>query len=203
MSVNQAEIDSRCGEIQVVITEMYKDYYMLQEIEKYNQAIQSGKYACFSPVKESLEHIAYLLKNDLGLSIWKIYYEGARFSNSLSRLTNELNKERKSNGLQPIKRANKDTVANRIEKPLQTMRNTVLAHLDLNRNNSSISIADLKHVLDMALDDFNLICDALLVKNYKVSKIELGKIEMHTALGFGQMINGALVDFCQEEQGNI
>lgn len=200
MRVNQTEIDSRCGEIQVIIIEMYKDYYMLQEIEKNNLAIQSGKYAYLSPAKESLEHIAYLLKNDLGLSIWKIYYEGTSSSNSLSRLTSELNKERKSNGLPPIKRSNKDTVVNRIEKPLQTMRNTVLAHLDLNRNNSSISIADLKHVLDMALDDFNSICDALLAKKYMVSKIKLGQIEMHTALGFGQMIKGALVDLCQEEQ---
>ena len=197
--MDQAEIDSRCGEIQFVITEMYKDYYMLQEIEKNNQAIQSGKNAYFSATKESLEHIVVLLKNDLGLNIWKIYYEGTGSSNSLSRLASELNKDRNNCGLPPIKRAKRDAVVNSIEKPLQTMRNTVLAHLDINRNNSSIPIADLKHVLDVALVDFNSICDALLVEKYKVSKIMLGQIEMYTALGFGKMIRNALVDLSQAE----
>lgn len=192
--LEQAEIERRCEEIKFVICNSYKAYYMLQAIEKCNQAVRSGNAAYLSQIRDTLEYIAILLKNDFGLNVWKIYYEEAGSSNSLSRLINEVNKNRKRSNLSTVKRNKNDIVVSIVKDSLRKMRNTAIAHLDCNRNNMPIAISDLKQVLDIATDDFNSTCDILSLDDYKVSRSVLAKMEMDTAMGFGTLLKNSLVD---------
>lgn len=140
----------RYEELAYMIQKAYIDRSILEGIEVYQSTVKNNQCKLKSP--DIFAHWCELTKKDLGLLIWKLTDPSDEKSNTIITLKTYL---RKTHGkIVKVKLNTQHTIDS-----LNTMRNQSLAHNDLNKSGTTISIADLYAALEDIRKYFNALCD--------------------------------------------
>ncbi len=184
-------------ELREMIESGYVDYFILESIEGYNQLVQESQKALPKDSLNVIGHIIEVIKDDLGLTIWKLT-ENSSDANRIGTLEKYL-KEKYQN-FSSISYSPK--TKNLLTKSLSEIRKHSLAHNSLQKGNTSISITSLKESLDEIKGKFNSSCK--MQYDSRVSPIEDSEIfslQFHVSMGFRWMIENSVVQIQQKARG--
>lgn len=133
--------------------------------------------------------MSYIIKTDLALNVWKICFDAGKSSNTIPKLVNSVNNRFRDDGSFEYIRMNKKDKS--LKKALSAMRNTFIAHLDVEHYNETNKIDSLKNLLMKAIEDFNKVCECnklLILKEYSIQDAELYKIKTEVSVKLGIML---------------
>lgn len=179
--IDATEYSVRYTGILELLISGYYDAFMLQAIDEIRP--ESKDYVGVS--FKMLRHISELLKRDLALVIWRIYFDSDSKANTVRQLNGYLRK----NGVETHQRLSLSNKS--LEKELDEARNSFLAHNDAKKSNVSIEIAD----LNTALDEIRLMLNGLCFPEIDSGVFQLTdqmkyKLSFEAKVGFGLLIQG-------------
>ena len=184
------EYVERCGGVQNLLIKAYNDVYCLDTIVAYNESIQNAGKALPKCGNVALAHICELLKTDLGLSIWKLYYDTDRNSNTIRNLNRDLDI---NHHIDPA-HLQLSREVKELKSALGKMRNKYLAHNGAEKTAVSIEISLLKRALEEIRGKYNSLCYSDIDKRVcPLTDSVLYRISFDISLGLGTMIAQNLV----------
>ena len=190
MSTISEEYYRRYEELRCLLERAYVDIYALQEIEHYNESVQKDGHVLPRSSFDVLGHICELLKADLGLTIWKIYFDENPKANTIKSFLSYICKNCANlvNGLHlpktSLPKELRDT-----EKQLSILRKKHLAHNDAEKQHTTIKISELISITEHLRTVLNGLCFSDIDKRATViTDQRLLKIRCSVSLGLGMMI---------------
>lgn len=163
------------NELYTLILWCYKDISILEAYER----LQNKKKDLYNTAPHISNHFIVLLQKDLALTLWKIYCDTDTNANTVPHFRNAINKLLRDSGCKE-KQIKQGKINKGIVEVLKKLRCQFLAHVDMKRNDSKISICDLKNLLNTIYNEFNKVCDIIDDERVaKISDIVIGVQEMN------------------------
>lgn len=192
MSTITEEYYRRYEELQCLLERAYVNIYALQEIEHYNESVQNGGHVLPKSSFDVLGHICELLKADLGLTIWKIYFDEnpKAKANTIKSFLSYICKNCANlvNGLHLPKTSLPKEFSD-TEQQLKTLRNEYLAHNDTEKQHTTIKISEMIAITEHLRKVLNGLCFSDIDKRATlITDQRLLKIRYSVSLGLGMMI---------------
>ncbi len=183
LSRNEEYYD-RYTELQDLVLRAYIDVLSLEEITSAVGTNQDSHIEMLDVSINALGHICELLKADMALTIWKIYYESYGWANNIGNLNRDFFAPR---GERRETKLPKDLKT--YKAPIQTLRKEYLAHNSAEKSGTSISVQALRAVLDAIKDLLNGLCDPTLDSRVEpVTESALYTLDINVKLGLGTVI---------------
>ena len=177
MAIDQDILDSRCERMRDIIYSCYLDYSIMEFYSRQDENVQAEQSK--HPI---LHHIIDLLKRDICLSLWKICYDKDVNSTTLQNLNTYLRKC----GIQTL--WSKDHIYSSLEVEITEARNKYVAHADLNKAENSISMQDMRNLLEYVRKSYNTLCisvvgsSGLTITDQEIALLDLKTVLSVTAL---------------------
>lgn len=177
------EYFSRYNELYYLILRGYIDYSCINIISNSSNAVRNSQPFFDSAVHNVLGHICEVLKSDLALTLWKVYYDdhGASTVGQLKKFFYTT--------LKKAPRAEPQAINEKQKQKVGQIRSEFLAHNLLNKSGVEITLAELKEQLDEAKSFLNILCDPTIDPRVKeISDTNLRTIENKVRYGLETMI---------------
>lgn len=172
------------NEIRLLLLNAYKDSYILNGIDSYNNSIKDEALGIPEAFYEVLSHVILLVKKDFVMSLWKISVDNDdRIDNlsSLRRFKEKVIKQNDNNA--KIKKPKTSKKGQKTEELVRKMRNTFLAHTEHSRSGSRIEVIDMRNLLDEYKNCYNILSELNGDLSYNITDNELKELELKTKLG--------------------
>jgi len=184
------EYYSLCEELYHLILKAYIDKALLEAIEMNNSVIKQSLMVMERRSFNVLGHICELIKSDLALTIWKVYFDNDGKAGTLKKLSrllrNSFNTATDNNHFAKLSKKYSG-----IQLELNILRNEFLSHNDQRKSGAKIELSDLYSVLDELKEMYNSLCDTSVDKRVrKITPQDTGAISFNSVLGFTQIIQG-------------
>lgn len=178
------------SEIHSMYINIYMDYFYLIEIEEiYNNSIIQGNNMLFvGDMYSFIKTIIFALQKDFALLFWKINIDNDPKANSIKRFKSRLNQSYLIN-----KNSFKDKfILNNNPsglKILEDLRNTSIAHLDINKKPLKITFTDIIADLELSRKYFNkMLFDE--ANQYEITDKKLEELKTKAKNGVVGVLNG-------------
>lgn len=176
----------RYTELQSLIINAYKDFYILKEFDHYNNQVSKGTLALPKCSFSVVKHICQLVLLDLGLTLWKLT-DGDSESNTLKSINTYLRTEHHKLCNYSYSAPTKHTL-----KVLDDIRNEYLAHNDIDKTGIEISVSSLKAALDDVKDHLNSLCYSDIDSRVQIIENQIiFKESYEMQLGLAVLLNNA------------
>lgn len=126
-----------------LLQKAYMDRYLLEELSKYNEEIKQHENAYKTYSYSVIGHLFILLKNDLCLTLWKIYFDNDGDALTISKLNQHLRQITGENYESKISKHLRI-----YDKAIDTVRDQYLAHNDKEKENVRVKLSDLYAIMD-------------------------------------------------------
>lgn len=173
------EYYTRCEELYHLILKAYIDKSIIVATEQ--ESVKHLADNSFESRKSDvLGHLIELAKNDLALTVWKIYCDNDNRANTLKHLNAYLN----SKEICLHKKTKLSQKFDDLISELDAFRKKFLAHNDSGRTNVSLPLSELYLVLDEIRNIYNDLCSPFIDDRVqKIKDEDCYCIEINTALG--------------------
>lgn len=121
----------------------YMDRYMLEEILLYNESIKNQKNAAKTRAYRVLGHTFRVLKEDLCLTLWKVYFDPDRKAHTIRKMAHYLHATTRKSCKSKL---SKEMSA--YEPTICTIRKQGLAHNDKEKSEATVDLQVLFQILD-------------------------------------------------------
>lgn len=180
---------NRYLELQDYLQAAYIDIFCLEEIEKYNESIRKDGRALLESSFNVLGHICELLKADLGLTIWKLFFDDDTKANSIKTLKGFLRREFDNSIADSLPKLRLPENLDEPSKQLQLLRNKYLAHADYEKSGASVELFDLKRIVEELRRMLNAMCFKQIDNSVtETTDNNLKAIQFNVSFGLGLMI---------------
>ena len=180
----------RCDKIRYLLLKSYTDKALLAAIKVSNNATAQGDLYLGQRSFFVLSHLCELIKRDLVFNIYKIYFDADSKVSGVKQLNCFMQINKIGKRISTKLPAQYKT----LEENIKTMRDTVLAHSDAERNPQSIELDALYPILDKIKNMYNALCDTEIDSRVQpVTDEEIGSIDLNLMLGFLPIIQGGNV----------
>ncbi len=186
----KAEYFRKYEELQALLERAYVDIYSLEEIENYNKSSQKDGYVLTKSSFHVLGHLCELLKEDLGLTIWKIYIDDGR-ANTIKKLSTYIY-QNCSNlvDVSSLPKLRLSPELRQVESQLTMLRNNYLAHNDDEKKHTSIQLAEMVFIVEELRIKLNGLCFSDLDSRVtEITDQHLKSIKFDVSFGLGMMIH--------------
>lgn len=189
------EYYERYTELVGLIYQGYTDYYILKEIDHYNEIVQEGKRALPQGSYMVLRHYCDLVKSDLGLLLWKVTDSDSQ-SNTVVTLGTYLAKTYKKQCGHPLSKKSKHIRDNE----LLEIRRKFLAHNDIQKSGTKIEVSTLFELLNDVKQTLNSMCFPDIDDRVKIIEdSQTYVIAYQFEIGLNWMIENSMISAETEE----
>jgi len=180
-------------ELQEIMLGAYVDIFILDGLEQYNKSLPESNTSLIKDSFMFMNHIAGLCKDDLGISLIKLFEDGN--SSTLKTMNSIVHKECQRLGLDvktPKIKLN-DAQLDVFER-LKTIRNRRLAHNDSERSNTEVDLSEMKELLECFREMLNGLCVPELDNRIiQITDDKLNGLRFRIMLGEGYMLENSRV----------
>lgn len=178
----------RYEELQEIVLNGYVDVFILDELEQYNKSLLDHNTALPRDSFLCLNHIAGLCRDDLGMSIIKLFEDGK--SNTIKTLKTVICEELKTKDIViDIRKIKLDCEQQDVFERIKHIRNKRVAHNDKNKTDIEVDLFEMKSLLNEMRVMLNGMCiPELDSRVIQITESALEKLKFQITLGEGFMI---------------